>query len=116
MLSTPLSIMAALILGDFSVSSGIFNAEVMLYMAFVALANYTQTNYELSYAIKFMRMLTLLLTSLFHIYGFIAGFAICLLSMINNHMISGNGYLYPLIPFDFHELKKRLVRRNIRSV
>ncbi len=30
MLSTPLSIMAALILGDFSVSSGWFNAEVML--------------------------------------------------------------------------------------
>ena len=41
MLSTPLSVMAALILGEFSVSSGWFNAEVMLYMAFVAIANYS---------------------------------------------------------------------------
>lgn len=116
MLSTPLSIMAALILGDFSVSSGWFNAEVMLYMAFVALANYTQTNYELAYAVKFMRILNLVLTSLFGIYGFIAGIGILILSLINNKMISGRGYLYPLIPFHFKQLKKRLLRRHIRNV
>ena len=116
MLSTPLSIMAALILGDFSVSSGWFNAEVMLYMAFVALANYTQTNYELAYAVKFMRILNLILTSLFGIYGFIAGVGIFVLSLINNKMISGRGYLYPLIPFRWKELKKRLARRHIRNV
>ena len=40
MLSTPLSVMAALVLGEFSVKSGWFNSEVMLYMAFVAVANY----------------------------------------------------------------------------
>ena len=39
MLSTPLSIMAALVLGEFSVRSGWFNSEVMLYMAFVAIAS-----------------------------------------------------------------------------
>ncbi len=37
MLSTPLSVMAALVLGEFSVNSGWFNSEVMLYMAFVGL-------------------------------------------------------------------------------
>ena len=44
MLSTPLSVMAALVLGEFSVKSGWFNSEVMLYMAFVAVANYTQNS------------------------------------------------------------------------
>lgn len=116
MLSTPLSIMAALILGDFSVSSGWFNAEVMLYMAFVAIANYTQTNYEVSYAVKFMRILNLVLTSLFGVYGFIAGVGIFILALINNKTISGNGYLYPLIPFDWSALKRRFVRRHIRNV
>ncbi len=115
MLSTPLSIMAALILGDFSVSSGWFNAEVMLYMAFVALANYTQTNYELAYAVKFMRIANLILTSLFGIFGFIAGIGLFLLSLINNKMLSGRGYLYPLIPFHYKELKKRFLRRSIRN-
>ena len=33
MLSTPLSVIAGLVMGEFSVKSGWFNAEVMLYMA-----------------------------------------------------------------------------------
>ena len=39
--------------GEFSVASGWFNSEVMLYMAFGAVANYTQPNFELGYALKF---------------------------------------------------------------
>ena len=52
MLSTPLSVIAGLVMGEFSVKSGWFNAEVMLYMAFVAVANYTQPNFELGYDVK----------------------------------------------------------------
>ena len=76
MLSTPLSVMAALVLGEFSVKSGWFNSEVMLYMAFVAVANYTQNSYELGYALKFMRVINLILTAIFGIWGYIAGIAI----------------------------------------
>ncbi len=39
MLSTPLSVIAGIVMGEFSVKSGWFNSEVMLYMAFVAVAN-----------------------------------------------------------------------------
>ncbi len=45
MLSTPLSVVAGIVLGQFTVDSGWFNAEVMMYMAFVAIANYTQSSY-----------------------------------------------------------------------
>ena len=57
MLTTPLSVIAGLVVGEFAVQSGWFNAETMLYMAFVAIANYTQASYELGYALKFMRIL-----------------------------------------------------------
>ena len=73
MLSTPLSVIAGIVMGEFSVQSGWFNSEVMLYMAFVAVANYTQPNFELGYALKFMRLMLLVLTALFNLYGFIAG-------------------------------------------
>lgn len=112
MLTTPLSIMAALIVGDFSVSSGWFNAEVMLYMAFVAIANYTQTNYELSYAIKFMRILTLILTQFLGIWGLLLGIVICIIEMATNRTVGGNHYLYPLLPLNLKKLYKRLVRHN----
>lgn len=113
MLSTPLSVMAALVLGEFSVESGWFSSEVMLYMAFVAIANYTQANYELGYALKFMRILNLLLTQLFGIWGYLAGVAILVMSLLTNKTISGQSYLYPLIPFDGEKMKNRLLRRRM---
>ena len=113
MLSTPLSVMAALVLGEFSVNSGWFNSEVMLYMAFVAIANYTQQNYELGYALKFMRILTLLLTQWFGLWGYIAGVLLTVLSICFNRTVSRSSYIYPLIPFDWKKLKNRLVRRRL---
>ena len=113
MLSTPLSVMAALVLGEFSVNSGWFNAEVMLYMAFVAIANYTQANYELGYALKFLRILTLILTQLFSIWGYLAGVLITVLSICCNKTVSRRSYIYPLVPFDWQNLKNRLIRRRL---
>ena len=93
MLSTPLSVIAGLVMGEFSVKSGWFNAEVMLYMAFVAVANYTQPNFELGYALKFMRLELLVLTAVFNWIGFLAGTVIVVCSICFNKTLSGRSYL-----------------------
>lgn len=113
MLSTPLSVMAALVLGEFSVNSGWFNSEVMLYMAFVAIANYTQASYELSYAIKFMRIINLILTAVFGIWGYIGAIIILIAAIVSNKTVSGRSYVYPLIPLDLKQLSKRLIRHRL---
>ena len=111
MLSTPLRIIAGLALGEYAVSSGWFNAESMLYMAFVALANYTQPSYELGYALKFFRIITLILTGFWGIWGLIAGTFCLIIALLTNHTIDGRRrYLYPLIPFDWKVLKRQLLR------
>lgn len=93
MLSTPLSVIAGIVLGEFAVQSGWFNAEVMLYMSFVAVSNYTQPNFELGYALKFMRLLLLILTAIFNWIGFLIGTAIVVLSVAFNKTLSGRNYL-----------------------
>lgn len=113
MLSTPLSVLAALVLGEFSVNSGWFNSEVMLYMAFVAIANYTQTSYELGYALKFMRIITLIFTALFNLPGYIAGILLCLFAIVKNKTVSGQSYIYPLLPLNLKQLSKRLLRHRL---
>lgn len=113
MLSTPLSVMAALVLGEFSVNSGWFNSEVMLYMAFVAIANYTQSNYELGYAFKFFRILTLILTAIFSLGGYLAGCAILVIALVCNRTISGGSYVYPLFPLNLKKLSKRIFRMRL---
>ena len=94
MLSTPLSVIAGLVMGEFSVKSGWFNSEVMLYMAFVAVANYTQPNFELGYALKFMRLALLILTALFNGWGFVMGCVLVVCSICFNKTLSGRSYLH----------------------
>ena len=93
MLSTPLSVIAGLVLGEFAVQSGWFNSEVMLYMAFVAVANYTQPNFEMGYALKFMRLILLVLTAVLDWIGFLLGCLFILCFLIFNKTLSGRNYL-----------------------
>lgn len=111
MLSNSLSVVGGLLLGDFAVTVGWLSPDVILYMAFVAIANFTQSNYELGYAFKYMRMLTLLLTAILDIWGFFAGVAITLILVATNRTVNGErNYLYPLIPFNGRALARLLFR------
>ena len=98
MLSTPLSVIAGIVMGEFSVQSGWFNSEVMLYMAFVSVANYTQPNFELGYALKFMRLLLLILTAVFNLVGFVIGCVIVIWCICVNKTLSGKSYLNVKLP------------------
>lgn len=110
MLSTPLSVTAGIVLGEFAVKSGWFNSEIMLYMAFVAIANYTQSNYELGYALKFMRIITLVLTGIAGIFGYIAGILFFTLAIISNKTLTGKSYINPFGPGGMGTLWKRFIR------
>ena len=87
------SVIAGIVMGEFSVESGWFNSEIMLYMAFVSIANYTQPNFELGYALKFMRLLLLILTAIFNLPGFLTGCLIVVLCITFNKTLSGRSYL-----------------------
>ena len=110
LLSTPLSVIAGIVVGEYAVSSGWFDTESMLYMAFVSIGTYTQASYEIGYAIKFFRMISLILTWAFDIYGFLAGMLIFVLCLCFNRTISGKSYIYPVIPFNWQMFKRKILR------
>ena len=111
MLSNSLAIVGGLILGDFAVSIGWLIPEVILYMAFVSIANFTQRSYELGYAFKFMRILLVVLIELLDLVGFGIGTAIIILLLVSNKTVNGErSYLYPLIPFNGRALLSLFVR------
>ncbi len=111
MLSNSLSVVGGLILGDFAVSIGWLIPEVILYMAFVAIANFTQRSYELGYAFKFLRILLTVLTAIFNFWGFGVGVVIIIVLMATNQTVCGRrSYLYPLIPFNAKALLSLFVR------
>jgi stage V sporulation protein AF len=112
MLSNSLSVVGALLLGDFAVDIGWLCGDVILYMAFVAIANFAQQNNELGYAFKFMRVMILALVAIFKLWGFVIGIALFLFFVASNKTLSGRRYLYPLIPFNKRAMKRLLVREK----
>ncbi len=109
-LGMSLSVIGALILGEFSVNSGWFIPQTILCMAVVALASFTQPSIELSYGIKFSRLLMIIGAGTFGLAGFAAAFAIAVFVLASTKTLSGDSYLYPLIPFKWQALKKLLFR------
>lgn len=111
-LSNSLGVISALIIGDMAVSVGWLSEQVILYMAFVAIANFTQPSYELGYAFKLTRILTLILISFLSYWGLLLGVLFTLLLIVTNRSISGSrSYLFPLIPFN----RKALFRLFFRG-
>ena len=114
-LGMSLSVVGALILGDFTIKTGWFLPQTILYMAIVALATFTQQSVELGFAIKFFRILLLILTSLLGLKGLIGGFILGIILLATTRTFTGEPYLYPLIPFNGRALMHLLFRTSIES-
>ena len=112
-LAGSLSVIGGLILSDFAVEVGWLSPEVILYMAFCAIATFTQQNHELGYAFKFLRVLLLTLTAIFGVWGFAAGLLLVPVLLVTNRTLNGGySYLYPLIPFNGRAFFRLFFRAN----
>ena len=113
-LSNSFSMLGALILGDFAVQAGWLGPEVLVYMAFVSVASFAQPSYEMGYAFKLLRVVLLLLTALFDVWGYSLGILGILVLLSTTKPLVGRGYLYPLIPFHGQALRRLILREPIR--
>lgn len=113
-LSNSFSVVGALVLGEFAVSTGWFVSEVVLFMAFAAISNFTQPSYELGYAIKISRVVILIFTAFFKVWGYFGAIALTLLVVCTTKTVGGYNYLYPIIPFDKKALLGLLFRKHIK--
>lgn len=116
MLSNSLSVVGALLLGDFAVGVGWVCEDVILYMAFVSIASFAQQNVELGYAFKFVRVAMLIAVYFLGAWGLLAGAVLFALLLITNVTVSGRfRYLYPLVPFNPRALLHLLFRVKKRD-
>ena len=114
-LNSSFAVVGALVLGEFAVSAGWFVPEVVLYMAFVAISNFAQPSFELGYAFKLLRMMMIALTAILNFWGYIAGLVIIALEIAFNKTVTGQSFLYPLIPFNGRALLNLMFRLPINK-
>lgn len=114
MMNGSIGIVAGLIIGDFSVNAGWLTPEVILYMSIVAISNFTQPSFELGYAFKFCRLMTILFIHFFDALGFALGMLLSILLIARNHTVTRKtSYLYPMKPFSWKALKRQIVREKL---
>ncbi len=67
----------------------------------------------LELAVDGLRLLLVILTALFNVWGFAAGLLLVVLAVVTNKTIAGTSYLYPLIPLRWREIKNRFFRPRL---
>ncbi|WP_238915348.1 spore germination protein [Clostridium sp. YIM B02555] len=112
-LGSAMSLIGGLILGEYAIKTGWFIPQSILYMSIVTLGDFTQPSIEMNFALKFARMILLVLSGFLGFWGFIAGIALILFVMGSTKTIAGDKYFYPLIPFNWKALKNLLFRTRI---
>lgn len=112
-MSNSFGVIGGLLLGDFAVQVGWLSADVIFYMAIVSMASFTQSNYELGYALKFVRIITLCLVAFLGGWGLLIGAIIGIFLILNVETINGKrSYLYPLFPFNPVAMSRLVFRRS----
>lgn len=119
-LSTAMGIVAAILIGQIAIDVGLFSPEVVLYVAASAIGAYATPSYELSLANKVFKLLIIILTATFAVYGLglyglITGIVIYILFLSLTRSF-GKPYFYPLVPFNFKDLVQVIIRPHTRNI
>ncbi len=115
-MTTSLGIIGGLLLSEFAIKVGWFIPETVLYMGLTGLSMFATPSLEFSLAIRIYRMMLLVLTGVFGLYGFIVGILIFIITLLRTKSFGGINYLWPLIPFNRKALMTIFMRKPIPEV
>jgi stage V sporulation protein AF len=111
-LASAMGLIAAILIGDIAVKTGLFVNEVVLYMAVASIGMYATPSYELGLANRMVRLLLLLATALFAVKGFVIGTTLLIL-LLTTHRSYNSSYLWPFIPFSAKAMGEILFRKPL---
>lgn len=108
-LATAMSLVAAILIGDIAVKTGVFVNEVILYMAIASIGMFATPSYELGLANRIVRLLMIIAVAAFKAPGLIICTTAILIFLCLNRSFN-RPYMWPFIPFDMHGMKNILLR------
>jgi stage V sporulation protein AF len=108
-LATALGLVAALLIGQVAIDVGLFSPEVVLYLSMAAIGTFATPSYELSLANRIMRVVFLLLASVFGVSGYVIAVTLWVL-LLCSMKVMNVPYMWPLIPFDYRAMRDVVFR------
>lgn len=111
-LATAMSLVAAILIGDIAVKTGLFVNEVILYMAVSAIGMFATPSYELGLANRIVRLILIIAVAAFGVPGFIIASTLIFLRLIMERSVN-RPYMWPIIPFDASALWGIIIRKPV---
>jgi len=108
-LATAMSLIAAILIGDIAVSTGLFVNEVILYMAVAAIGMFATPSYELGLANRIVRLLLIVCVWAFKVPGFVVATTLVMLMLVMSRSFN-RPYMWPFIPFDLRAVMNIIIR------
>lgn len=98
-LASAMGLIAAILIGDIAVQTGLFVNEVVLYMAVAAIGMFATPSYELGLANRVVRLALLVAVAIFGAPGFVVGVTMFIV-LLTLRRSNNSSYLWPFIPFN----------------
>lgn len=108
-LASAMGLIAAIMIGDIAVKTGLFINEVILYMAVAAIGMFATPSYELGLANRMVRLFLLIAVSIFGGPGMVVGTTLYILFLTFQRSYN-SPYLWPFIPFNAKAMAAILFR------
>ena len=108
-LSTSMGLIAGVVIGNIAIELGIFSNAIVFIGSISAIGTYITPSYELGLANKILKIGLLILIAFFGLWGFIIGIILLIIYLASLKSFD-RSYLYPLIPFNFKQLVKQIIR------
>lgn len=105
-----ISILGGLILGDAAVAAGIVSPIMIIVIAISSIAGLIFTSIELSNALRDYKIIILILSTIFGIYGVILGLFILIINLITTETF---GYNY--LALDKHEIRDSIIKIDTKT-
>lgn len=111
-LATAMGLVAAVLVGQIAVATGLFVNEVVLYLAIAAVGSFATPSYELGMANRLGRLVMLIATALFSAPGLVVSATLWVIFLVVQRSYN-SPYLWPFLPFNFKALMAIIARRSV---
>lgn len=106
-----ISILGGLILGDALVSAGIISPIIIIIVAISSISGLIFNDIELVNAIRWERLILIVLSTFLGMYGIYLGFILLLINLVSLRSFQ-RSYLFPFSPFNKDSFKDSLIKIN----
>ncbi|WHX47426.1 spore germination protein [Paenibacillus woosongensis] len=113
-LASAMGLIAAILIGDIAVKTGLFVNEVVLYMAVAAIGMFATPSYELGLANRVIRLGLLIAVAIFGGPGFVVGVTAYIVWLTLRRSYNSS-YLWPFIPFNAKAMAAILFRLPVMT-